>query len=73
MMKLTTNKIALTVLTLCFIGGCDAKKNTVEKGREAVKEVVTQPFNQLDSAKDSLKQSEDKQKAALEEANKEIN
>ncbi len=71
-MKLKTRKIALAVLTLCLIGGCDAKKPTVEKGREAVKEVVTQPFNQIDSAKDSLKQSEDKQKAALEEANKDI-
>ncbi len=51
--------------------GCDAKKETVSKGREAVKEVVTQPFNALDSAKDSLKESEDKNKAALEEADKE--
>jgi len=72
-MKLKRIKIALAVLTLCIIGGCDAKTVTVEKGREAVKEVVTQPFNQLDSAKDSLKKSEDKQKATLEQANKEIN
>jgi hypothetical protein len=61
---------ARVMLTLGLIGGCDAKKDTVEKGREAVKELVTQPFNQLDSAKDSLKQSEEKQKAAFEEANK---
>lgn len=67
-MKLRFILIALAV----FVTGCDAKKSTVEQGREAVKEVVTQPFNQLDSAKESLKQSEDKQKAALEEANKEI-
>jgi hypothetical protein len=52
--------------------GCDAKKETVSKGREAVKEVVTQPFNALEGAKDSLKQSEDKNKAALEEADKEL-
>ena len=71
-MKLEIFKLAPVLLMLCLMGGCDAKKDTVEKGREAVKEVVTQPFNQLDSAKDSLKQSEDKQKAALEEANKEI-
>ena len=72
-MKLKTIETALAVLTLCIIGGCDAKTVTVEKGRDTVKEVVTQPFNQLDSAKDSLKQSEDKQKATLEQANKEIN
>jgi hypothetical protein len=52
--------------------GCDSKTEPVSKGREAVKEVVTQPFNALEGAKDSLKQSEDKNKAALEEANKEF-
>ena len=62
--------LARVILTLGLIGGCDAKKDTVEKGRQAVKEVVTQPFNQLDSAKDSLIQSEERQKAAFEEANK---
>jgi hypothetical protein len=36
-----------------------------------VKEVVTQPFNALEGAKDSLKQSEDKTKAAIEEFDKE--
>ena len=69
-MKLKTIRIMPIVFAVGLISGCDAKKDTVEKGREAVKEVITQPFNQLDSAKDSLKQSEDKQKAALEEANK---
>jgi len=71
-MKLKIGQIGLAALSLYLIGGCDTKKASVEKGREAVKEVVTQPFNQLESAKESLKQSEDKQKAALEEANKEI-
>jgi hypothetical protein len=69
-MKLIIFKLARVMLILGLIGGCDAKKDTVEKGREAVKELVTQPFSQLDSAKDSVKQSEEKQKAALEEANK---
>jgi hypothetical protein len=50
---------------------CDGKNETVSQGREAVKEVVTQPFNTLNSAKDSLQKNEDKQKAALEEADKE--
>jgi hypothetical protein len=59
------------VLFLLTTGGCDSKNETVGQGREAVKEVVTQPFNTLDSAKDSLRQSEDKQKAALEQADKE--
>ena len=71
-MRLKIGKLAPLAFLIGLLAGCDARKDTVEKGREAVKEVVTQPFNQLDSAKDSLKQSEDKQKAALEEANKEI-
>jgi predicted lipoprotein len=71
-MKLKIHKIAALVLAIGLIGGCDAKKATVEKSREAVKEVVSQPFNTLNNVNDSLKQSEDKQKAALEEANKEI-
>jgi hypothetical protein len=71
-MKLKIRRMAPLAIAICLLGGCDAKKAPVEKSREAVKEVVTQPFNALDSAKDSLKQSEDKQKAALEEANKEI-
>ncbi len=50
--------------------GCDSKTDTVTKGRETVKEVVTQPFNARDAAKESLKQSEDKSKAALEEVDK---
>ena len=66
------------VMALCIGAGslnflaCDAKKEPVSKGREAVKQVVTQPFNALDSAKDSLKESEEKNKAALEEADKEL-
>jgi len=69
-MKLVIFKLARVMLTLGLFGGCDAKKDTVEKGREAVKGLVTQPFSQLNSAKDSLKQSEEKQKAVFEEANK---
>ena len=61
--------VALLLLTAC---GCDSKNATVSQGRKAVKEVVTQPFNTLDSAKDSLRQSEDKQKAALDDAEKDI-
>jgi hypothetical protein len=52
--------------------GCDSKTETVTKGRDAVKEVVTQPFNARDAAKESLKQSEDKTKAALEEVDKQL-
>lgn len=51
--------------------GCDSKSDSVTKGREAVKEVVTQPFNTLESAKESLNKSEDKTKAAIEEFGKE--
>jgi hypothetical protein len=56
---------------LLLIAACDPKKDPVASGREAVKEIVTQPFNALEGAKDSLKQSEDKTKAALEEFEKE--
>jgi ABC-type transporter MlaC component len=61
------------VFFLLTASGCDSKNETVSQRREAVKAVVTQPFNTLDSAKDSLRQSEDKQKAALEQADKENN
>lgn len=64
-------QIALLLLLLTA-WSCDSKSETVSQGRQAVKEVVTQPFNTLNSAKDSLQKSEDKQKAALEEAEKEI-
>jgi hypothetical protein len=62
----------LTALSACLIlfTGCDSKPETIDKGRQAVKDVVTQPFNTLDSAKDSIKQSENKQKDALEELDK---
>jgi hypothetical protein len=57
---------------LFFQTGCDSKPDPVTKGREAVKEVVTQqPFNTLENAKDSLSKSEDKTKAAIEELEKE--
>jgi hypothetical protein len=58
---------------LIMNSACDSKKDPVTSGREAVKEVVTQPFNTLESAKDSLKQSEDKSKSALQEFEKEGN
>ena len=64
-------QIALALLLLTAYS-CDSKNETVSQGREAVKEVVTQPFNTLNAAKDSTQQSEEKQKAALEEAEKEI-
>lgn len=65
-------KLIALLLLLLTAWGCDSKSETVSRGRDAVKEVVTQPFNTLDSAKESLQKSEEKQKAALEEAEKEI-
>ena len=56
------------LLVLLSAWGCDSKSETVKQGRQAVKEVVNQPFEALDSAKESLQKSEEKQKAALEEA-----
>lgn len=52
--------------------GCDSKTETVTKGREAVKDVVTQPFSTLEATKQSLKQSDDKSKADLEEVDKQL-
>lgn len=71
-MKHSTLFFAVAVVVLPHYG-CDAKSNSVERGREAVKEVATQPFNALENAKDSLKQREEKNKAALEQAEKESN
>ena len=64
-------KSNLLLLAVVWFYGCDSKSDTVSQGRGAVKEVVTQPFNTLDSGKDSLKQSEEKAKAALEQGDKE--
>ena len=69
-MKRRSSMLLLLAAGLLPHTGCDSKTDTVTKGREAVKEVVTQPFNTLDAAKDSLKQSEDKSKAVLEEIEK---
>jgi predicted outer membrane protein len=67
------NLLALLVLAAVLLPsyGCDSKSDTVTKGREAVKEVVTQPFNTIEAAKESLNKSEDKTKAAIEEFDKE--
>ena len=72
MKRIASSTLALA-LGLLMNSACDSKKDPVTSGREAVKEVVTQPFNTLESAKDSLKQSEDKSKAALQEFEKETN
>ena len=69
-MKRRTSIILLLAAGLLPQTGCDSKSDTVTKGREAVKEVVTQPFSTLDGAKDSLKKSDDKSKTALEEIEK---
>ena len=70
-MKSFNRSSALLLVCTVWVMGCDDNNQTVSQGREAVKEVVTQPFNTLNSAKDSLQKNEDKQKAALEEADKE--
>jgi len=69
-MKRRASMLLLLVAGLLPHTGCDSKTNTVTQGREAVKEVVTQPFSTLEATKDSLKQSDDKSKAALQEADK---
>ena len=70
-MKIFDRSSALLLVCALLIMGCDGKSETVSQGRQAVKEVVTQPLNTLNSAKDSLQKNEDKQKAAFEEADKE--
>lgn len=57
---------------LLNFSSCDSQEDTVSQGRKAVKEGITEPFNALEGAKDSLKQSEEKSKAALEEIDKEL-
>jgi hypothetical protein len=70
---LTQNRTILIALVIALSSyyGCDSKTDSVTKGREAVKDVVTQPFNTLESTKESLNKSEDKTKAAIEEFDKE--
>ena len=71
-MKRRVSMLLLLAAILLLHTGCDSKTETVTKNREAVKEVVTQPFSARDAAKESLKQSEDKTKAALEEVDKQL-
>jgi ABC-type transporter MlaC component len=71
-MKHSTLLLIVTVIALPQFD-CDSKSNSADQGREAVKEVVTQPFNTLENATKSLKESEEKTKAALEQAEKESN
>ena len=71
-MKPRARILLLFTASLLPLIGCESKKDTVTKGREAVKEVVTQPFNTLDAAKESIKQSEDKSKTAAEELDKQL-
>jgi len=52
--------------------GCDSKTETVTRGKEAVKEVITRPFSTLEATKQSLKQSDDKSKADLAEIDKQL-
>ena len=70
-MKSFNRSSALLLVFTLLVIGCDGKNEPVSQGRETVKEVVTQPFNTLNSTKDSLQKNEDKQKAAFEEADKE--
>jgi len=69
-MKRIAGIVLLLTVGVAMNSGCDSKKDPVRSGREAVKEVVTQPFNTLDTARDSLKRSEDKSKTAIEEVDK---
>ena len=71
-MKKLIGCLSLGTCIALLVAGCDSKDKTVEMSREAVKEVVSQPFNTLNAAKDSVQQSEDKQKSGLEAADKEI-
>ena len=70
-MKRIAGIVLLLTVGVAMHSGCDSKKDPVSSGREAVKEVVTQPFKALDTAKESLKKSEDKSKTAIEEVDKE--
>ena len=70
--KLTVVFVSALISTSLLLTGCDSKQPAVTKGQEAVKEVVTQPFNTLDAAKNSLDASEAKRKQALEAIEKEF-
>ena len=68
---------AALLCVVIFAAGCGSKEEAtdhkpVEKVREAVKDAVTQDFKTLEGARDSLKQSEEKTKAALESLDKDL-
>jgi hypothetical protein len=69
--------LILALLVVILLGGCGSKDEAttakpVEKVREAVKDVMTQDFKTLEGARDTLKLSEEKTKAALETIEKEL-
>jgi PBP1b-binding outer membrane lipoprotein LpoB len=71
-------KIVWAILCIVILAdGCGSKEEATaekpsEKVREAVKDVVTQDFKTLESAKDALKNSEAKTKTALEAFEKDL-
>jgi predicted outer membrane protein len=71
-MKQLLTVAPLLAVALAGVPACDSKKDPVATGREAVKDVVTQPFNTLDAAKESLQQSEGRSEAAIAEMEKEF-
>lgn len=70
--KLKKTVFGTLIASFIVMSGCDSKQPPVSNGRDAVKEVVTQPFNTLDAAKASLDASEAKRKEALEAVDKEF-
>ena len=74
-------KLYLRLSTLCFAcvlltTSCNPKEEAAQgepksKVKEAVKDAVTQDFKLYQGAKESLKQSEERQKSELEQIDKE--
>lgn len=69
-MKRIADVVLLLTGGVAMHSGCDSKKILSAAAERAVKEVVTQPLNTLETAWDSLKKSEDHSKTAIEEVDK---
>jgi len=76
-MKLHLRMWSLWVAAFLLVCGCSHKEEISEQEpksqvKEAVKDAVTQDFKLYQGAKESLQQSEEKQKSQLEQIDKEL-
>ena len=73
-----SSRFPIAILVMVLIAcGCSPKEespkaNSQNKVRDAVKEVVTENFKAYEGVKESLKESQDKNKSGIEAADQEL-